>query len=325
MSSIQRNSFGRLGWDVSKIGIGTYHLTTDRGVRREEALNVIRKARALGVNLFDTAPLYGCGESDGLLGEAFCKAPRDYRIIAKVGRFEVGTYRNVWKEGYRSPFIIRSQFEQTLRQLGRESVDLLLLHESDWEHWWNEEEFQSGTGLSVLEKLKKDGLTEGIGLSLRNSEIAKRLIKTGKFDAMLFVHFCNMIWQESLDDVMPIASQNGLGISVGAVFKQGLLIDYDEADLALYLKAPPRDVTAGIIKRMKAVLFISRESGICLPELGLRFLLSVNPLHSVIVGPANVKQLEQNVEWAIKGKLPVDVLSAIRNICKIPLGEERNE
>ena len=68
---IRTRRFGRADVRIPEIGLGCYNLTADRGVDRDTALATLQRAYELGVRFFDTAPMYGDGECDELLGMAF--------------------------------------------------------------------------------------------------------------------------------------------------------------------------------------------------------------------------------------------------------------
>ena len=78
---IRTRPFGYDRQPVPEIGMGCYRITTDMGIDRPTALATLQRAYELGVRFFDTAPLYGAGESDALLGEAFAHVPDDEIII----------------------------------------------------------------------------------------------------------------------------------------------------------------------------------------------------------------------------------------------------
>ena len=61
---MKQRPFGNTGEAVCEMGLGTFHITKDMGVPRDEALRIVDRALSLGVNLIDTAPMYGNGESE---------------------------------------------------------------------------------------------------------------------------------------------------------------------------------------------------------------------------------------------------------------------
>ena len=91
----------------------------------------------LGVRYFDTAPLYGRGLSQAILGEALQDRTEEYLLATKVGRFRT-------PEHFRSVDAIRAQLDENLRLLRRSEVDVLQMHEADWHAWWSDAPHEGG-------------------------------------------------------------------------------------------------------------------------------------------------------------------------------------
>ncbi|WP_111734323.1 aldo/keto reductase [Roseovarius amoyensis] len=111
-----------------RIGLGCMALTGIYGaVGREQAVATITAALDNGVTLFDTAPLYGNGANEKLLGEVLCGLP-NATIVTKFG-----LYSDAGGSLYRDsrPEAIRQSVETSLRRLKRDRLDLLLQHRSD--------------------------------------------------------------------------------------------------------------------------------------------------------------------------------------------------
>jgi aryl-alcohol dehydrogenase-like predicted oxidoreductase len=316
--STQRRRFGRTGGYASAIGLGTYHLTSDRGVPHHEAVTTIRRARELGINVIDTAPMYGLGEAEQIVGEAIAGTDvSDLIVLGKVGRFEKSIMARLGDQAYRDPPAIRAQFDHSMRLLGLDRLPLLLLHESDWVEWWDDIDSAAGPVRQAVDRMRADGVIGGVGLSVRKTAVAQALCRTGVFDAMLFVHYYNMVWQEAGDGVLPAAAAHDMGVAIGAPYRQGLLTTTDPA-LRGQLRAQQRSsVPPGIIDRIAAAQEIARQTGLSMVELGLRWLLSDPRVHTVVVGPRSQAELEQNVAWAAAGPLEeavVKELAALRHI-----------
>src|SRR5215210_1909824 len=120
---MQYRALGRTGYRVSLVSLGTggpSRLGQGSGVAEEDAHRVVRRALDLGINLIDTAA--GYGESEAILGRALRGVPHDGLVIAtKFGPYD--------GEGVRADAgdLTRS-LERSLQRLGREAVDLFLLH-----------------------------------------------------------------------------------------------------------------------------------------------------------------------------------------------------
>lgn len=303
--------FGRCGWEVSPLGIGTYCLTADWGVPREEALAVLRRALELGIDLVDTAPLYGGGEAEQLVAAAIGER-RGWRLVDKVGRFEQSIYRRRVEEAYADRTLIRAQVEHSLHLLRRERIDLLLVHEADDPAWWSEMARAEGPVMDELAALREEGLVEKIGISAREPAAVAHLLGTGAFDALLFVHHLNAVWQEAGDVVLPAAAAQGTAVAVGAPYRRGLLLRADEEHLAALVDRG--DVPPPFAERLRRLGAIAAEAGLEMGEVNLRWLLSLPGVETVFVGAETVAQLEENHAWALRGPLPDDVMAAIAGL-----------
>ncbi|WP_229075857.1 aldo/keto reductase [Actinoplanes sp. DH11] len=138
---------------VRRIGFGAMHLSGDP---RDTAITVARRAVELGVNLIDTAYLYGGGANEELLAEALHPYPQDLVLTTKVGVARTGP-QGEWKIDGR-PAVLREQVDGALRRLRTDRIELLQLHRIDPETLLAD---QVGT----LAELRAAGKIGRIGLS----------------------------------------------------------------------------------------------------------------------------------------------------------------
>ncbi len=155
---------GATGLRVSPLGLGTVKFGRNRGVKYpqpfdlpsdREALALLELAWDLGMNLLDTAPAYG--ESEERLGRLLRRCRRDWVIVTKVGEeFQDGESRFDF-----SAAATRASVERSLRRLGVEALDAVLIHSSGDDLHILERE---GV-LSTLLDLKQTGLIRAVGMS----------------------------------------------------------------------------------------------------------------------------------------------------------------
>ncbi len=158
------------GLMLSSIGLGTVKLGRDQGVKYPEGFTIpgdreaaalINRARALGVNLLDTAPAYG--RSEARLGQLFAQgliAPRQKWLIAtKVGEeFENGQSSHCF-----TPEHVAFSLERSLKRIGTDYLDLVLVHSDG-----NDEEVIRRYGiLDVLAEYKAKGMIRATGMSTK--------------------------------------------------------------------------------------------------------------------------------------------------------------
>ena len=134
----QRDFGTRTGIQVSALGLGCWAIGgpwTSNGmpagwgeVDDRESIRAIHRALELGVTLFDTADVYGCGHSERVLGEALAGHRDDAVIVTKVGNVFDEQTRTLGGQDV-SPAYLRSACEASLRRLGTDRIDVYLIHD----------------------------------------------------------------------------------------------------------------------------------------------------------------------------------------------------
>ena len=126
---MQYTTLGKTGLKISEIGLGTWAFNSSvyGPVVAEDAERTIQKAREAGINFFDTAPLYGDKDQDGIAEEVLGKALQGWRdeviVSTKFGRKP--TEGN--KANFYGAYAVQS-VEESLRRLRTDYIDLLFFH-----------------------------------------------------------------------------------------------------------------------------------------------------------------------------------------------------
>jgi len=315
---IKKRILGRTGLSVTECSLGTFHLTTDFLIPHDEALSICKRAVALGINFIDTAAMYGAGESEAIIGEALGSFTGELVIADKVGWFSRGICSWQEERSYKSKELIRRQFEHSLYMLKREYVDILYIHEADWDDWWDDFKAASGPVIQFLHEVKREGKIRFMGVSGRDTEKLTSLIKTGLFDIVLTFDNYDLVSKKAREKLIPAAREQNVGVVLGAPFRQGLLAKKDETIMQEHIKEGRLTIEES--ERVKKLYRLSDETGIPLPEMAIRLILTDKDIAAVIPGPCTVEELENNVASAMKGELPSDVLKKLEEIEKAPLG-----
>ncbi|MBD3317191.1 MAG: aldo/keto reductase, partial [Chitinivibrionales bacterium] len=151
---IYRN-IGKSDLRVSAVGLGTWAMGNDfwGPVDDNRSVETIQASIDRGINLIDTAPPYGNGHAERLIGRAI-KGRREGLVIAdKVGTRRVG-------RGYEvdlRPETIRSQAEESLRNLGIDTIDLYQIH-------WPDPKIHLAHSLEALVRLREEGKVRCLGV-----------------------------------------------------------------------------------------------------------------------------------------------------------------
>ena len=293
---MQTRAFGRLGWSVSEIGHGLWGAGGWTGSIDETSLAAIERAIELGCTFFDTALAYGNGRSERLLGTVLARhRSAQLRVATKIPPLNLKwPARAAYpvKEVF-PPDHIRRSTEASLEHLGRSFVDLQQFHV--WtDEWAADERWQR-----AIDDLKREGLIKAFGISVNRWEPANVLkaLETGLVDAVQVVY--NLFDQDPEDELFPACREFGVAVIARVPFDEGSLTGtltrkttWPEGDWRnLYFT---REKLAETLDRVEA-LQSDLPSGMSLPELALRFILSSPDVSTVIPGMRTVQHVEQNL------------------------------
>ena len=181
------------------------------------------RAIELGVNYIDTAP--GYGNSEEVLGKALVDIDAPLVLSTKLGG-RPQPFRPQDRDG------LMASVEESLRLLGRDKIDILMIHEPDRPgqyDWWSDWDNFHGPVLEVLDELKAAGMVRFTGLGGTTAYTLPHIIATGRFDVVLTAFNYSLLWREAEIAVLPAAKAQGMGIVIGSPLQQGALARrYDE-------------------------------------------------------------------------------------------------
>jgi aryl-alcohol dehydrogenase-like predicted oxidoreductase len=285
--------FGKLGWEISEIGLGTYAIGGYWGPTDDkESLEVIEKSFELGVNFFDTADIYGRGKSERFIRELFVdNGLRTKIFIATKGGHDFYTsppklFRNFDIE------YLNGALNRSLERLGTDYVDIYQLHGPDLDV------MKKGDIFSFLEMAKKDGRIRAAGLSLYNLEGVQEAIKHTVVDSIQCI--VNMLVEKNdVKEILNQCSNKGVAVIARQPLAQSLLTGkYNES--AKFTNDDHRSVSwtkdyleqeLPRVEKLKQLVLTNRS----LVQSALKFVLSYSNISTVIPGARNVRQLIENL------------------------------
>ena len=209
-------SLGSSGATASVLGMGALHFGIYLDAAESERL--VHEALDLGVTFFDTAPLYGRGESESHLGRAL--AGRRQRLIIST---KVGLAPATLPDGRFSVTVtplnaaqMRISVEQSLHNLGIETIDLLQLHAFD-PHTPLSETFEAVT------RLVAEGKVRWVGCSNYSEEQLEEAAASGVMPFVAFQCHYNMVERRAGTHIAPACQRYGLGILCNRALARGIL------------------------------------------------------------------------------------------------------
>lgn len=304
---MDRRVLGRTGLEVSRLGLGGGFVSRMGGNDGASARDVVRRAAELGVNYIDTAPTYA--DSEEVLGQALDGVSQPLYLATKLG-------------GRPTPFDpkdkdgLRRSVETSLRLLGRDQVDILLIHEPDRPglyDWWTDYDNFHGPVNDVLEDFKSEGLIRFTGLGGTTAYELPHIIATGRYDVVLTAYNYSLLWTEADIAVLPEARRRGVGIIAGSPLQQGALARRYDAQV----QAKPRWMSPPRRSQFLKLYALADEVAMPLPELAIRFVISNPMIDMVLMGARSIDEVEVNVEAVERGPLPSDVLEQLREIASM--------
>jgi aryl-alcohol dehydrogenase-like predicted oxidoreductase len=314
---------GKTNARVSEVGLGTWQLGGagwGDAISDDDALRIMHRSVELGVNLFDTADVYGDGRSERLIGRFLKESKAEVYVSTKLGR-------RVWASGgWPETFTLemaRKHTQDSLKNLGVDSIFL-----QQW-HCIPTEMLRSGEALQVLQQLQNEGLIQNWGCSVESVEEGL-LCMEHPGCASLQVIF-NIFRQKLTDELLPVAQRNNVGILARVPLASGLLSGrfkpghkFNEADHRSFnadgQKFNVGETFAGVGFE-KGVAFAQKVEGILKPtaqasmaQQALRWILDHDAVSSVIPGATKLSQAESNAKASELPSLPPEAHLALENL-----------
>lgn len=293
---MDRRILGRTGYEVSEIGLGCWQLGGDFGPLGDDTADqILRRARALEVNFWDTADVYGAGQSEQRIGAFRDRA--GVHVATKLGRgpqFE-GMTRFTRAR-------VKDSLAGSLQRLGVEVLDLAQLHCIPIDV------LRDGEIFTFMDDMRDDGLVRHWGASVETVEQGLLALRA-EGCASLQVIF-NLFRQDPADTLLPAAQAAGVGVIVRLPLASGLLSgrmrrdtvfgagdhrNYNRDGAAFFVgetfSGLPFEAGVGFAEEIAGWL----PAGMSLADLALRWILDHPAVSTVIAGVTRPSQLEANV------------------------------
>jgi aryl-alcohol dehydrogenase-like predicted oxidoreductase len=203
--------FGRTGWRVSEISFGAWAIGGDWGtVTEQDALDALRTEIDRGVNLIDTADVYGDGRSERLIRQVLKERHEQVYVLTKAGR----RLKPHVADGYNRENLI-AFVERSLKNLAVETIDLLQLHCPPTEVYYRPEVF------GILDDMVKAGKIRYYGVSVEKVEEAIKAIEYPNLQSVQIIF--NIFRQRPADLLFELARERRVGVVARVPLASGLL------------------------------------------------------------------------------------------------------
>jgi aryl-alcohol dehydrogenase-like predicted oxidoreductase len=289
-----------LGWTGEKIttvGIGSFALGGNNwryawGSQDDaDSIAAIRRGLDMGVNWVDTAPVYGFGHAEEVVGKAIAGRRKEVFLATKCGRS--------WKEGSIDPFpmlkaeSVRREIDASLKRLGVDTIDLYQIH------WPNPEE-DIEEAWTVIAEAVKAGKIRYAGVS--NFNVAQLKLAQAIHPVASLQPPYSMLRREIEAEILPYCREQKIGVVVYSPMQMGLLTGaFTKERLASlpaddlrtgnpFFQEPAFSATLELVEGLKP---IAARLGISLAQLSLAWVLRNPEVTSAIVGARKPSQIEE--------------------------------
>ncbi|EDV27198.1 uncharacterized protein TRIADDRAFT_22637, partial [Trichoplax adhaerens] len=287
IEAVRKMEYRRLGntdMDVSVIGFGGAALSSFYSrISDNDGIELVEYAIKQGINFIDTAPWYGYGRSESLLGKVLPNIPRDaYYIATKVGRYEPSTDRMFDFSAKK----IFASVDNSLRTMKLDYLDILQVH--DLEFAPSVDQIINET-LPALKMIKDSGKVRYIGITGYPLNILKNVAENAKIDTILsYCRYC--LFDTSLKNYMDFFESCGLGVINAAPIGMGLLSQ----------SGPPEwhPATTEIKDACRKAVNYCNKIGVDICKLAVRSCIDCKRLATTVISSTNIDILKSNLTTA---------------------------
>ncbi len=296
---VPRRRLGRTPLEISRLGFGAWAIGGGEwqggwGPQDDaESVAAIHRSVELGINWIDTAPAYGLGRAEEVVGRAVRDLPEGDRpyVFTKCGL--------VWAPGARtvsnvlSPQSIRTECEDSLRRLGVERIDLLQIH------WPSQDGTPLEESWATMAELVDEGKVGWIGVSNFEVDLLERCQAVRPVDTDQ--PELNLVNRQPAAEIIPWCEAQGTGVLVYSPMRSGLLTGRFSAERVRSLpeddwrrghddfQDPQLSRNLGLVERLGQV---ADRVGCSLPELAVAWTLAWPGVTAAIVGARAAAQVD---------------------------------
>lgn len=321
---MERVRYGKTDLDVSVIVLGTW-VTGGwawGGADEEEAASAILRALDLGINFIDTAPVYGFGKSEEIVGKALKQYGRDRDVViaTKCG-LEWDDRQNIRRNA--SPERIFHEVDQSLRRLGVERIDLYQIH-------WPDSTVLVEKSMEAMLKLQEKGKIRYLGLSNFSREQVEQCLTVGPVQSLQPPF--NLFEREAEKELLPFCVEQGIATLTYGGLCRGLLTGKFSGDESF----PRGDLRRGdpkykpdrfkqYVKAVDDLKRLASKYDRSPAQFALRWALQQPGVTTVIAGARTAPQAEDNAGasgWRITEEDLASVERILARHVKTPVGPE---
>jgi D-threo-aldose 1-dehydrogenase len=291
----------RTGLEVTKLSLGTAPLGgLFTSVPEADSDGVIAAAFDADINFFDTAPLYGSGRSEVRLGRGLNAAKRPYVLSTKVGRV-LNPVTGISDAGGLAGFAdadtsvepvfdysragVRRSFEESLKRLNVDRIDVALIHDAD-----DRIEEAIKYAYPALEEMRSEGMVSTIGVGMNYCPPTIKAVVETDIDIVLIAGRYSLLDQSSQDQLFKETMKRKVSVMIGGVYNSGILANPVAGATFHYAPAPDE-----IIAKAQKIRDLLATFNVSLTAAAIQFPLRHPAVTTVLTGSRSSKELLANI------------------------------
>jgi len=287
---------GRTGLRVSIAGLGCggpSRLGQATGKSEQESIAVVRNAVNLGINLIDTAEVYG---TEAIVGKALAEIPRDHVVLATKKLPPASDHTDPVGE-------LRRGLEQSLQRLRTDYVDIYFLHGVRPEQY----RYAYETFVPVLLRLREEGKIRALGITEAfifdpQHKMLQQALTADCWDVMM-VGF-SLLNPSARTRVFPQTQRQNIGV-LGMFAVRRALSQPTHLKALLDSLAQTGQIAPEVCAEKDPLGFLTAGGAASsIPEAAYRFCRHEPGMHTVLTGTGNVEHLRENITSLLKPPLP---------------------
>ncbi|HGO3534608.1 TPA: aldo/keto reductase [Staphylococcus aureus] len=287
-------NLGKSDVEVFPIALGTNAVGGHNlypNLDEEQGKDVVRQAINHGINLLDTAYIYGPERSEELVGEVVKEYPREQIKIATKGSHEFDENQEVHQNN--QPEYLKQQVENSLKRLQTDYIDLYYIHFPD-------DNTPKDQAVAALQELKEQGKIKAIGVSNFTLDQLKEANKDGYIDVVQLEY--NLLHREN-EAVLQYCVDHQITFIPYFPLVSGILAGkYDENTKFSDHRTTRRDFIPGVfeenVRRVKALESLAAAHQTSIANIVLAFYLTRPAIDVIIPGAKRAEQVVENIKAA---------------------------
>ena len=293
---ISYRPFGSSTFNVSAIGFGGASVSGCGGgygfgpICDEDSLSLLRTSVEYGINLFDTAPVYGFGKSEEMIGRVLGTF-RDRMFVVSKGGVTWDDRKRIHINN--NPKVFQKMLENSLKNLGAEYIDLYMIH-------WPDKNIDIRKPMEYLSRAKEDGKIRAIGLCNTFEDDFNKAREIDCIEALQAE--CNLFNPLPFQSLKPLLTEHNLGFMSWGTFDKGILTGrvtpertFDPVDARAWAPWWKNEDRKPKYKAMEKINLLLEENNHTGLELALGYVLQFGELSTALCGIRSIKQLKSAV------------------------------